>query len=163
MVGDGLKPVSAAHYLRHVGTGPGNRRPNTKSLPATWGDVLGKFHPHGDMPVTSHGVMAQPFLTLPCWLDGQGNWGSPDDQIVRCHALLPNRVWRASPSAAQRTGAGYGRLVPNFLTGTMDDAFHTCRRAAHVLLQRHHGHCRWAWRQTYRPNNVAGSARPVSP
>jgi topoisomerase-4 subunit A len=51
-----------------------------KKSARTVGDVLGKFHPHGDSACYEAMVlMAQTFSTRYPYIDGQGNWGSPDD------------------------------------------------------------------------------------
>jgi topoisomerase-4 subunit A len=51
-----------------------------KKSARTVGDVLGKFHPHGDSACYEAMVlMAQPFSYRYPFIDGQGNWGAPDD------------------------------------------------------------------------------------
>ena len=78
-IGDGLKPVHrrilyAMHELKLF--------PNSKYKKSarTIGDVLGKYHPHGDSACYEAMVMmAQPFSSRNPLVDGQGNWGSPDD------------------------------------------------------------------------------------
>jgi hypothetical protein len=69
----------AAHRLRHERTGAAATAKHKKSA-RTVGDVLGKFHPHGDSACYEAMVlMAQPFSYRYPLIDGQGNWGSPDD------------------------------------------------------------------------------------
>lgn len=55
-------------------------RQNLKNPHVPFGDVLGKFHPHGDFACYEAMVlMAQPFSYRYPLVDGQGNWGAPDD------------------------------------------------------------------------------------
>jgi topoisomerase-4 subunit A len=78
-VADGLKPVQRriVFAMRELGLGP-NAKP--KKSARTVGDVIGKFHPHGDSACYEAMVtMAQPFAYRYPLVDGQGNWGSSDD------------------------------------------------------------------------------------
>jgi topoisomerase IV subunit A len=78
-IGDGLKPVQRriVYAMRELGLGA-NAKPK-KSARAV-GDVIGKFHPHGESACYEAMVlMAQPFSFRYPLIDGQGNWGSPDD------------------------------------------------------------------------------------
>src|ERR1700758_5251948 len=78
-VGDGLKPVQrriiyAMSELSLASTA------KPKKSARTIGDVIGKFHPHGDTSCYEAMVlMAQPFSYRYPLVDGQGNWGSQDD------------------------------------------------------------------------------------
>ena len=76
---DGLKPVQRriVYAMSELGLGP-NSKP--KKSARTVGDVIGKFHPHGDSACYEAMVlMAQPFSMRYPLVEGQGNWGSPDD------------------------------------------------------------------------------------
>ncbi|HTY51324.1 MAG TPA: DNA topoisomerase IV subunit A [Steroidobacteraceae bacterium] len=78
-LGDGLKPVQRriVYAMSELGLAAGNRH---KKAALTVGDVLGKFHPHGDTACYEAMVlMAQPFAYRYPLVDGQGNWGSQDD------------------------------------------------------------------------------------
>src|SRR6266545_7219899 len=78
-VRDGLKPVHrrVLYGMHEAGLQP--NRPYKKSA-ATVGDVMGKYHPHGDAPIYDTLVrMAQPFSLRYPLVDGQGNFGSVDD------------------------------------------------------------------------------------
>ena len=78
-IGDGLKPVQRriVHAMNELRLGADAKY--TKSA-RTIGDVIGKFHPHGDSACYEAMVlMAQPFTYRYPLVDGQGNWGSPDD------------------------------------------------------------------------------------
>lgn len=76
---DGLKPVHRRilYAMSELGLGPGSKY---KKSARTIGDVLGKYHPHGDSACYETMVgMAQSFTIRYPLVDGQGNWGSPDD------------------------------------------------------------------------------------
>ena len=78
-VGDGLKPVQRriVYAMSELGLKAGSKY---KKSARTVGDVLGKYHPHGDSACYEAMVlMAQPFSYRYPLVDGQGNWGSPDD------------------------------------------------------------------------------------
>src|SRR4030067_322538 len=63
--------------MPELGLGPASK---PKKSARTVGDVIGKFHPHGDSACYEAMVlMAQPFSLRYPLVDGQGNWGSPDD------------------------------------------------------------------------------------
>src|SRR5690242_16527931 len=95
-VRDGLKPVhrrilSATHELGLV---PG--RPYKKSATVV-GDVLGKYHPHGDTAVYDALVrMAQPFSLRYVLVDGQGNFGSVDGDPPAAYRYTEARLARIS-------------------------------------------------------------------
>ena len=78
-VGDGLKPVQRriVYAMSELGLSATSKH---KKSARTVGDVIGKFHPHGDSACYEAMVlMAQPFSYRYPLVDGQGNWGSPDD------------------------------------------------------------------------------------
>ncbi len=78
-IGDGLKPVQRriVYAMSELGLKAGSKY---KKSARTVGDVLGKFHPHGDSACyEAMVVMAQPFTYRYPLVDGQGNWGAPDD------------------------------------------------------------------------------------
>src|SRR5207237_8474424 len=78
-VADGLKPVQRRiiYAMSELGLSS-NQKP--KKSARTVGDVIGKFHPHGDSACYEAMVlMAQPFSMRYPLIDGQGNWGSTDD------------------------------------------------------------------------------------
>ncbi|MGH8578829.1 MAG: DNA topoisomerase IV subunit A, partial [Gammaproteobacteria bacterium] len=78
-IGDGLKPVQRriVYAMSELGLSAGAKH---KKSARTVGDVLGKFHPHGDIACYEAMVlMAQPFAYRYPLVDGQGNWGSADD------------------------------------------------------------------------------------
>ncbi len=78
-IGDGLKPVQRRilYAMSQLGLSSSSKY---KKSARTVGDVLGKFHPHGDSACYEAMVLlAQPFSARYPLLDGQGNWGAPDD------------------------------------------------------------------------------------
>src|SRR5256714_12917297 len=78
-IADGLKPVQRriVFAMSELGLGSGSK---PKKSARTVGDVIGKYHPHGDSACYEAMVlMAQPFSMRYPLVDGQGNWGSPDD------------------------------------------------------------------------------------
>lgn len=109
-IGDGLKPVQRriVYAMSELGL---NASAKFKKSARTVGDVLGKYHPHGDIACYEAMVlMAQPFLTAIRWWMVRETGGAGRSQIFCRHALHripPVEVCRA---AAQRAGAGDGRL-----------------------------------------------------
>ena len=87
-IADGLKPVQRriVYAMSELGL---KASAKYKKSARTIGDVIGKFHPHGDSACYEAMVMmAQPFNYRYPLVDGQGNWGSPDDpEVVRGDAL----------------------------------------------------------------------------
>lgn len=78
-ISDGLKPVQRriVYAMSELGLKPTGK---PKKSARTVGDVLGKYHPHGDSACYEAMVlMAQPFSYRYPFIEGQGNWGSPDD------------------------------------------------------------------------------------
>ncbi|MDJ0881960.1 MAG: DNA gyrase subunit A, partial [Gammaproteobacteria bacterium] len=78
-IGDGLKPVQRRiiYAMSELGLSASSKH---KKSARTVGDVLGKFHPHGDTACYEAMVlMAQGFSYRYPLIDGQGNFGSPDD------------------------------------------------------------------------------------
>src|SRR5947207_9644957 len=78
-IGDGLKPVQRriVYAMSELALGAGSK---PKKAARTVGDVIGKFHPHGELACyEAMAHMAQPFSFRYPLVDGQGNWGSQDD------------------------------------------------------------------------------------
>ena len=96
-IGDGLKPVQRRiiYAMSELGLKSTNKY---KKSARTVGDVLGKFHPHGDTACYEAMVlMAQPFSFRYPFVDGQGNWGSTDDP--KSFAAMRYTEARLSPYA----------------------------------------------------------------
>ncbi|HTN33297.1 MAG TPA: DNA topoisomerase IV subunit A [Marinobacter sp.] len=133
-VGDGLKPVQRRIIYAMSELGLKSTSKHKKSA-RTVGDVLGKFHPHGDSACYEAMVlMAQPFSYRYPLVDGQGNWGSPDDP--KSFAAMRYTESRLTPFAElllTELGQGTVDWTPNF-DGTMDEPTVLPARLPHVLL-----------------------------
>jgi topoisomerase IV subunit A len=114
-VGDGLKPVQRRiiYAMSELGLSAASRH---KKSARTVGDVIGKFHPHGDSACYEAMVlMAQPFSYRYPLVDGQGNFGSPDDP--KSFAAMRYTESRLAPYARAllaELGQGTADWVPNF-------------------------------------------------
>jgi len=133
-IGDGLKPVQRriVYAMSELGL---KATAKYKKSARTVGDVLGKFHPHGDSACYEAMVlMAQPFSYRYPLVDGQGNWGSPDDP--KSFAAMRYTESRLAPYAEvllKELGQGTVSWVPNF-DGTMDEPEVLPARLPNVLL-----------------------------
>jgi topoisomerase-4 subunit A len=99
------------------------------------GDVLGKFHPHGDSACYEAMVlMAQPFSFRYPLVDGQGNWGSQDDpRSFAAMRYTEARLTSFAQTLLAELGQGTVDWVPNF-DGTLDEPEVLPSRLPHVLL-----------------------------
>ena len=133
-VGDGLKPVQRRIVYAMSELGLKSTSKYKKSA-RTVGDVLGKFHPHGDSACYEAMVlMAQPFSYRYPLVDGQGNWGSPDDpKSFAAMRYTESRLAAFSEVLLGELGQGTADWVPNF-DGTMDEPSVLPARLPHVLL-----------------------------
>jgi topoisomerase-4 subunit A len=133
-IGDGLKPVQRRiiYAMSDLGLKAGSKY---KKSARTVGDVLGKFHPHGDSACYEAMVlMAQPFSYRYPLIDGQGNWGSPDDpKSFAAMRYTESRLARFSELLLQELGQGTAEWVPNF-DGTLSEPSILPARVPHVLL-----------------------------
>ncbi|HQV41069.1 MAG: DNA topoisomerase IV subunit A [Moraxellaceae bacterium] len=133
-IGDGLKPVQRRIVYAMSELGLKNTAKYKKSA-RTVGDVLGKFHPHGDSACYEAMVlMAQPFSYRYPLVDGQGNWGSPDDP--KSFAAMRYTESRLSPYAEvllSELDQGTVDWQPNF-DGTMDEPKVLPARLPNLLL-----------------------------
>ena len=133
-VGDGLKPVQRRilYAMSELGLSAAAK---FKKSARTVGDVLGKFHPHGDSACYEAMVlMAQPFSYRYPLVDGQGNWGSPDDP--KSFAAMRYTESRLTPFAQvllSELEQGTVAWVPNF-DGTLEEPKIMPARLPHVLL-----------------------------
>lgn len=120
-IGDGLKPVQRriVYAMSELGLKAASKY---KKSARTVGDVLGKFHPHGDTACYEAMVlMAQPFSYRYPLVDGQGNWGAPDDP--KSFAAMRYTEARLSAYAEvllSEIGMGTVNWVPNF-DGTLQE------------------------------------------
>ncbi|WP_196156879.1 DNA topoisomerase IV subunit A [Reinekea sp. G2M2-21] len=133
-VGDGLKPVQRRIIYAMSELGLRNTAKFKKSA-RTVGDVLGKYHPHGDSACYEAMVlMAQPFSYRYPLVDGQGNWGSPDDpKSFAAMRYTESRLHKHAQLLLEELGQGTVDWVPNF-DGTMDEPSVLPARLPHVLL-----------------------------
>ncbi len=133
-LGDGLKPVQRriVYAMSELGL---KASAKYKKSARTVGDVLGKFHPHGDSACYEAMVlMAQPFSYRYPLIDGQGNWGSPDDP--KSFAAMRYTESRLAPYAEvllSELGQGTVDWVPNF-DGTMEEPKTLPARLPNLLL-----------------------------
>lgn len=133
-IGDGLKPVQRRiiYAMSELGL---NAQAKYKKSARTVGDVLGKFHPHGDTACYEAMVlMAQPFSYRYPLVDGQGNWGSPDDP--KSFAAMRYTESRLSPYADMllaELGQGTVNWVSNF-DGTLEEPELLPARLPNLLL-----------------------------
>ncbi len=106
-----------------------------KKSARTVGDVLGKFHPHGDSACYEAMVlMAQPFSYRYPLVDGQGNWGSADDpKSFAAMRYTEARLSKYAEVLLKELGQGTVEWVPNF-DGTMDEPEVLPARLPNVLL-----------------------------
>lgn len=133
-IGDGLKPVQRRIVYAMSELGLRNSAKHKKSA-RTVGDVLGKYHPHGDSACYEAMVlMAQPFSYRYPLVDGQGNWGSPDDP--KSFAAMRYTEARLSPYAdtlLAELEQGTVNWQPNF-DGTLDEPVVLPARLPNILL-----------------------------
>jgi topoisomerase-4 subunit A len=133
-IGDGMKPVQRRiiYAMSELGLKAGTKY---KKSARTVGDVLGKFHPHGDSACYEAMVlMAQPFSYRYPLIDGQGNWGSPDDpKSFAAMRYTESRLTAFSNLLLSEVGLGTVDWEPNF-DGTLDEPSVLPARVPHILL-----------------------------
>lgn len=133
-LGDGLKPVQRRIIYAMSELGLSALSKHKKSA-RTVGDVLGKFHPHGDLACYEAMVlMAQPFSYRYPLVDGQGNWGAPDDpKSFAAMRYTEARLARYSEVLLSELAQGTADWQPNF-DGTMDEPMVLPARLPNLLL-----------------------------
>ena len=133
-IGDGLKPVQRriVYAMSELGL---NAAAKFKKSARTVGDVLGKFHPHGDFACYEAMVlMAQPFSYRYPLVDGQGNWGAPDDpKSFAAMRYTESRLSKISEILLTELGQGTVDFQPNF-DGTLEEPQYLPARLPHILL-----------------------------
>jgi len=133
-IGDGLKPVQRriVYAMSELGL---NAASKPKKSARTVGDVIGKFHPHGDSACYEALVlMAQPFSYRYPLIEGQGNFGSSDDP--KSFAAMRYTESKLSPIAEVllgELGQGTADWTPNF-DGTLEEPTWLPARLPHLLL-----------------------------
>jgi len=133
-IGDGLKPVQRRiiYAMSELGLSAGQK---PKKSARTVGDVIGKFHPHGDSACYEAMVlMAQDFSYRYPIVDGQGNWGSTDDpKSFAAMRYTESRLAPYAKSMLAELGQGTVDWVPNF-DGTMNEPVVLPARLPNLLL-----------------------------
>ncbi len=133
-IGDGLKPVQRRiiYAMSELGLSAGSK---PKKSARTIGDVIGKFHPHGDSACYEAMVlMAQDFSYRYRIVDGQGNFGSTDDpKSFAAMRYTESRLTPYAKSLLAELGDGTVDWSPNF-DGTMDEPVVLPARLPNLLL-----------------------------
>ena len=133
-IGDGLKPVQRriVYAMSELGLSATSKH---KKSARTVGDVIGKFHPHGDSACYEAMVlMAQPFSYRYPLIDGQGNFGSPDDpKSFAAMRYTESRLTAYAKTLLSELGMGTVEWSPNF-DGTLQEPAMLPARLPNVLL-----------------------------
>ncbi len=133
-IGDGLKPVQRRiiYAMSELGLSAAAKY---KKSARTVGDVLGKYHPHGDSACYEAMVlMAQPFSYRYPLVDGQGNWGAPDDpKSFAAMRYTEAKLSKFAEVLLGELGQGNVDWQPNF-DGTMKEPQMLPARLPHILL-----------------------------
>lgn len=133
-IGDGLKPVQRRiiYAMSELGLSASAKY---KKSSRTVGDVLGKYHPHGDSACYEAMVlMAQPFSYRYPLVDGQGNWGAPDDpKSFAAMRYTEAKLSKFAEVLLSELGQGTVDWQPNF-DGTMKEPKMLPARLPHILL-----------------------------
>ena len=132
-IGDGLKPVQRriVYAMSELGLDAASKH---KKSARTVGDVLGKYHPHGDSACYEALVlMAQPFSYRYPLIDGQGNFGSPDDpKSFAAMRYTESRLSKYADLLLDELGQGTVEWGPNF-DGTMEEPLNLPSRVPNLL------------------------------
>tara|TARA_B100002049_G_scaffold74448_1_gene54693 strand:- start:24635 stop:26860 length:2226 start_codon:yes stop_codon:yes gene_type:complete len=133
-IADGLKPVQRriVYAMSELSL---HHTAKYKKSARTVGDVLGKFHPHGDSACYEAMVlMAQPFSYRYPLIDGQGNWGAPDDpKSFAAMRYTESRMTKYAQLLLGELGKGTVDFQPNF-DGTMQEPSLLPAQVPNVLL-----------------------------
>ena len=133
-IGDGLKPVQRRiiYAMSELGLSASSK---PKKSARTVGDVIGKFHPHGDSACYEAMVlMAQDFSYRYPIVIGQGNWGSTDDpKSFAAMRYTESRLAPYAKSLLQELGQGTVDWSPNF-DGTLKEPVVLPARLPNILL-----------------------------
>ena len=133
-LGDGLKPVQRriVYAMSELGLAAGAKH---KKSARTVGDVIGKFHPHGDSACYEAMVhMAQDFAYRYPLVDGQGNWGSTDDpKSFAAMRYTESRLTGYAALLLQELDASTVDWAPNF-DGSLDEPTMLPARVPNLLL-----------------------------
>ena len=133
-IGDGLKPVQRRIIFAMSELGLASQNKHKKSA-RTVGDVIGKYHPHGDSACYEAMVlMAQPFSYRYPIVDGQGNWGSQDDpKSFAAMRYTESKLTKYAELLLSELGHGTVDWQPNF-DGSLEEPALLPARLPNVLL-----------------------------
>lgn len=133
-IADGLKPVQRRIVYAMSELGLQATAKHKKSA-RTVGDVLGKYHPHGDSACYEAMVtMAQPFSYRYPLVDGQGNWGSADDpKSFAAMRYTESRLTPYAQALLQELEQGTVDWAPNF-DGTLEEPKLLPARLPNILV-----------------------------
>ena len=133
-LGDGLKPVQRriVYAMSELGL---KASAKFKKSARTVGDVLGKYHPHGDSACYEAMVhMAQNFSYRYPLVDGQGNWGAPDDpKSFAAMRYTESKLTKYAEILLKELGLGTVEWQPNF-DASLDEPMDLPARLPNVLL-----------------------------
>lgn len=133
-IADGLKPVQRriVYAMSELGLKSSSK---FKKSARTIGDVIGKFHPHGDSACyEAMVIMAQPFNYRYPLVDGQGNWGSPDDpKSFAAMRYTESKLRNYAEVLLSELGQGTVDWKPNF-DGTLEEPILLPARLPNILL-----------------------------
>lgn len=133
-ISDGLKPVQRRiiYAMSELGL---SATAKFKKSARTVGDVLGKFHPHGDTACYEAMVLlAQPFSLRYPLVDGQGNWGDPNDpKSFAAMRYTESRLSKYAQIFLQELDLGTVDWTPNF-DGTLNEPTTLPARLPNILL-----------------------------
>ncbi|MFB2538516.1 MULTISPECIES: DNA topoisomerase IV subunit A [unclassified Acinetobacter] len=133
-ISDGLKPVQRriVYAMSELGLKASTK---PKKSARTVGDVIGKYHPHGDSACYEAMVlMAQPFSYRYPLIEGQGNWGSPDDpKSFAAMRYTESKLSAYSESLLLELGQGTTDWQDNF-DGSLREPVHLPARLPNILL-----------------------------
>ena len=133
-IADGLKPVQRriVYAMSELGLKSSSK---FKKSARTIGDVIGKFHPHGDAACyEAMVIMAQPFNYRYPLVDGQGNWGSADDpKSFAAMRYTESKLQSYAEVLLSELGQGTVEWKPNF-DGTLQEPVLLPARLPNVLL-----------------------------
>ena len=137
---DGLKPVQRRilYAMQRMGLGYGGPNSNTPAKPVksarVVGDVLGRFHPHGDQAAYDALVrMAQDFAQRYPLIDGQGNFGSRDGDGAAAMRYTEARLAKISTLLLDEIDQGTVDFIPNY-DGSTEEPKQLPARLPFVLL-----------------------------
>jgi topoisomerase IV subunit A len=133
-LGDGLKPVQRriVYAMSELGLSAVSKH---KKSARTIGDVIGKFHPHGEIACyEAMALMAQPFAYRYPLVDGQGNWGSQDDpKSFAAMRYTEAKLTRYAEVLLGELSDGTVDWTPNF-DGTLEEPVILPARLPNLLL-----------------------------